>query len=63
MTDSDKLLTPEQVADRLQIRPQTVQRHLREGGRLHHLRIKPLGSKTIRVRESALNQYIESSAS
>jgi len=54
MGDIDKLLTPDEVAQRLGITPNTVRIYLREG------RIKALKvGKLWRVRESDLQKHIE----
>jgi len=54
MGDIDKLLTPDEVAQRLGITPNTVRIYVREG------RIKALKvGKLWRVRESDLQKHIE----
>lgn len=59
---TDQLLTARQVAERLNLRPRTVLQYLRPGGKLNHLRI-PITTRTVRVKESALQEYIDSHAS
>lgn len=54
-----KLLTPEEVAERLQVKPRTAYHYLAEGGPLHHLRIE-VGPRTVRVDPAALEQFIAS---
>jgi excisionase family DNA binding protein len=55
---TDPLLTPQDVAERLNVKIRTAYDMLAPGGVLHHLRID-LGHKTIRVRRDALEQFIE----
>lgn len=55
---SDQLLTPQEIADRLQIKLRTVYDYLAPGGPLHHLRIE-LGPKTIRVNPEDFENYIK----
>jgi len=55
MEDKERLLTPEEVAERLGIKPNTVKGYFRTG------RIKALKvGKLWRVRESDLKKHIES---
>jgi len=58
--DTEPLLTPQDVADRLNVKIRTAYDMLAPGGVLHHLRID-LGHKTIRVRRDALEEFIETS--
>jgi excisionase family DNA binding protein len=54
METKERLLSPEEVADRLAISPKTVRAYLREG------RIKAMKvGKLWRVRESDLQQYLK----
>lgn len=54
---TDPLLTPQDVAERLNVKLRTAYDMLAPGGVLHHLRID-LGHKTIRVRRDALEAFI-----
>lgn len=56
--DTEPLLTPQDVAERLNVKIRTAYDMLSPGGALHHLRIK-LGHKTIRIRRDALETFIE----
>lgn len=51
------LLTPEQVAERLQLKRRTVLEMLAEGGVLSHLRIE-ITPKVIRVRAESLEAHL-----
>lgn len=55
-----KLITPEEVADRLVIQKRTAYQYLAPGGPLHHLRVKVGG--TIRVDADAFEQYLTQDA-
>lgn len=55
---SDKLLTPHQVAERLQIKIRTVYKYLSTGGPLHHLRID-VGPGTVRVHPEGFEKYLK----
>lgn len=55
---SEKLLTPQEIADRLQVKLRTAYEYLAPGGPLHHLRIE-IGPKTIRVRPEDFENYIK----
>jgi excisionase family DNA binding protein len=55
---TDTLLTPADVARRLNVRPRTAYDYLAPGGCLHHLRIS-VGPRTVRVRASDLDKYID----
>ena len=55
---TDKLLTPQDIADRLQLQLRTVYGYLAPGGALHHLRIE-IGPKIVRVKESAFNAHLD----
>lgn len=54
----DPLMTPQDLAERLNVKIRTAYDMLAPGGVLHHLRID-LGHKTIRIRRDALEQFIE----
>lgn len=56
-----QLLTPEQVADRLNVKKRTVYEMLARGGALHHLRIE-LGGKLLRVDPAKLEEHIAKGA-
>lgn len=56
-----QLLTPDQVAQRLNIKKRTVYEMLAEGGALHHLRIE-LGGKLLRVDPEKLEEHIRKGA-
>lgn len=60
--DTEPLLTPQDVADRLNVKIRTAYDMLAPGGKLHHLRID-LGHKTIRIRRDALENFIKQGAS
>ena len=47
--------TVKQVADKLQVSSKTIRRRIEDGS----ISIIRLGAKTIRIEESALNQYID----
>ena len=53
------LLTPTDVASRLNVKVRAVYDKLAIGGDLHHLRID-IGSKSIRVEPDALEDFIRS---
>lgn len=55
---ADKLLTPQEIADRLQVKLRTAYEYLAPGGPLYHLRIE-LGPKTVRVDPQAFENYIK----
>lgn len=57
----DPLLTPAQVAQRLNVKKRTVLQMLAEGGRLHHLRVD-VGPKVVRVDPEALQEFIDKGA-
>lgn len=57
----EPLLTPQDVADRLNVKIRTAYEYLAPGGVLHHLRID-LGHKTIRIRRDALENFIKQGA-
>ena len=52
---SDDLLTIEQVAERLQLHPDTVRRYIRE----RILRAVRISATAIRVRQSELDRFIK----
>lgn len=56
-TETDTLMTPEQVAKRLNVKLRTAYDMLAPGGTLHHLRIS-LGHKTIRVDPEKLEAHL-----
>lgn len=58
---ADQLLTVEQVAEELQVDPSSVRR-LIDAGDLPYVNIAPAGAtrKTIRVRRTALDRWIDS---
>lgn len=58
MDNPEPLLTPADVATRLNVKLRTAYDMLSPGGSLHHLRVQ-LGSKTIRVRPQDLEQFID----
>lgn len=59
--DTEPLLTPQDVADRLNVKIRTAYDMLAPGGVLHHLRID-LGHRTIRIRRDALEAFIKRGA-
>jgi excisionase family DNA binding protein len=52
---NDELLTVEQVAERLQLHPDTVRRYVREG----KLRAVRLSSTALRIRSSELDRFLK----
>lgn len=54
---ADTLLTPDQVAARLNIKLRLAYTMLAPGGQLHHLRID-LGRKSVRVDPARLEEYL-----
>ena len=54
---AEPLLTPQDVADRLNVKLRTAYDMLAPGGVIHHLRID-LGHRTIRVNRDALEAHI-----
>ena len=59
---TNPLLTPQQIAERLQIKVRTAYDYLAPGGRLHHLR-KDIGPKIIRVDPEAFENWIKNANS
>lgn len=57
MNEATTLLTPQDVADRLQIKLRTAYEYLAPGGPLYHLRIE-IGPKTIRVNPKDFDQFL-----
>jgi len=51
----DRILTPEQAAEMLQLHPFTVLNYIKAG----HIRAAKLG-RVYRIRESAINEFLES---
>lgn len=52
------LLTPKDIAERLQIKLRTAYEYLAPGGPLHHLRIE-LGPKTVRVDPEKFEKFLD----
>lgn len=60
MTDRP-MLTPDEIAHRLNIKLRTAYEYLAPGGKLHHLRVQ-LGPKTIRVDPDRFEQFLKQGA-
>ncbi len=59
--DTGKLLTPQEVADRLQVKLRTAYEYLAPGGPLYELRIE-IGPKMVRVDPEAFENWINQRA-